>query len=66
MKTYEQMIEKAKKDLKFSFCPGRTERQIEDRQERADFILGYILEMTTDQMDEIWEEAKKEYDEAHA
>lgn len=65
MKTYEQLLKKAKKDLMFSFVPGKPEQIINSRQERADFILYYILEMSSEEADRVWEEAQQEYNEAH-
>lgn len=49
----------------FSFVPGKPEQIINSRQERADFILYYILEMSSEEADRVWEEAQQEYNEAH-
>ena len=66
MKTYDEILQGAKRLYHRSFkLIGVNDHYSEKLQDRADFLLHWVLGMTTDEADHVWEEAQQEYNEAH-
>ena len=61
MKTYDEIKQKAYRLYLKSFKVDNNQLA-SSMQSRADMLLSFVLEMNSDEMDEVWEAAQAEYE----